>query len=96
MALRAPPPPQKKAGPSLQQGGWSGGGEGGILNSDDGGQAAWEKRGSYEHGRAGAGKGSCGEGDGTRGQEASVTGVGTSPAAWRRRAGGAGEVSWRL
>lgn len=81
------PPPQKKAGTPLQQGGWSGGG--GIPNSANGGK--WRgRRGSYEHGRAGAGKGSCGEGDGTRGQEASVTGVGTSPAAWRRRAGGPG------
>lgn len=42
--------------------------------------------------RAGASEGSCGEGDGVRGQEASATGVGMSPGAGRRRAGGGVET----
>lgn len=41
---------------------------------------------------AGATKGSCGEGDCACGQEARATGVGTSPGAARRRAGGGVET----
>lgn len=38
-------------------------------------------------GGPGGGRGSCGDGDGARGREASVSGVGSSPGAGRRRVG---------